>query len=202
MNDIIQQIVDIEWTFFDQVQNIGGRADCQDDYPTFLIMRKSQFLCWSEELLHSYYTDLLDYQEKGENPLACKYAYMMRLLSPAEYDAMKEMLPEITDEKRSLVDEIVGQHKIWQRTFYQNHPKLAGRSRPQSSEDDFPGAVSSETYLRCELYTYSFTTLELYRDYVQSLAFAGHNLVAMIMDHTAKFYGYEDTMDVERHLNR
>ena len=44
MNDIIQQIVDIEWAFFDQVQNIGGRADCQDDYPTFLIMRKRQFL--------------------------------------------------------------------------------------------------------------------------------------------------------------
>ena len=56
--DIIEKIVALEWKQFDRVKNEGGRADCQNDFQTFSIMRKSQYLAWTEELLHSFYQDL------------------------------------------------------------------------------------------------------------------------------------------------
>ena len=39
---------------FDKVENQGGRASCQDDYETFSIMRKSQYMLWSREMLESF----------------------------------------------------------------------------------------------------------------------------------------------------
>ncbi|MDY2738998.1 MAG: DUF4125 family protein [Acidaminococcus sp.] len=36
---LIQRIIEREWTLFDEVHNIGGRASCQDDRETFFIMR-------------------------------------------------------------------------------------------------------------------------------------------------------------------
>ena len=38
---LVEKIVNLEWEAFDQVDNEGGRADCQDDFQTFSIMRKS-----------------------------------------------------------------------------------------------------------------------------------------------------------------
>ena len=46
--DLIEKIIAEEWKQFDQVNNEGGRASCQDNWPTFHIMRKSQFDNWNE----------------------------------------------------------------------------------------------------------------------------------------------------------
>ncbi len=55
---LVDDIVQMEWERFDKVENVGGqRADCQDNWSTFEIMRKSQFLTWNEELLVSYRDD-------------------------------------------------------------------------------------------------------------------------------------------------
>ena len=40
---LINDIVNMEWDFFQKTQNVGGRADCQDQLVTFGIMRRSQF---------------------------------------------------------------------------------------------------------------------------------------------------------------
>ena len=56
---LIDKIVELEWKQFDGVKNEGGRASCQNDFETFSIMRKSQYLTWTKELLSSYYNDLL-----------------------------------------------------------------------------------------------------------------------------------------------
>ena len=44
--ELERQIVEKEWLMFQQVQGVNGRAACQDDWTTFLIMRLSQFEGW------------------------------------------------------------------------------------------------------------------------------------------------------------
>ena len=46
-----QQLIDLEWQFFQGVHNEGGRADCQNNLPTFRLMRGSQFAPWPEALV-------------------------------------------------------------------------------------------------------------------------------------------------------
>ena len=83
--DIIEKIVELEWKQFDKVKNEGGRADCQDDFETFRIMRKSQYLTWSKELLESYYEDLINAKKSGWNLIMEKYARMMKSTNPDKY---------------------------------------------------------------------------------------------------------------------
>ena len=70
-------IIRMEWELFDKVQNIGGRASCQDQWSTFQIMRSSQLLAWTPELLSSYQNDLLEAKAAGRNPLSEKYGYII-----------------------------------------------------------------------------------------------------------------------------
>jgi len=84
--DIIEKIVELEWKQFDKVKNEGGRASCQDDYKTFSIMRKSQYLTWPDELLESFYNDLLVAENKGWNLIMEKYARMMESTMPEKYE--------------------------------------------------------------------------------------------------------------------
>ena len=90
----IEAVVDIEWIQFQQVHNEGGRASCQDDRETFEIMRKSQFLAWTEEVLESYLQDLRDAWKEGWNLLTEKYARMMESTAPEEYERFREILPK------------------------------------------------------------------------------------------------------------
>ena len=58
-DELIKQIIALEWKFFDKVPNEGGRAACQDDFRTFRMMRGSQYAAWSDEMLESYMDDLM-----------------------------------------------------------------------------------------------------------------------------------------------
>ena len=48
---MIQEIIKREWDFFQKVENIGGRASCQNNKPMFILMRESQYYAWNIELL-------------------------------------------------------------------------------------------------------------------------------------------------------
>ena len=97
---LIQRLIEREWTLFDKVRNIGGRASCQDDRKTFFIMRGSQFLSWNVPLLESYENDLRAAQAEGRNLLAEKYGYMMMWTSPKEFKEVRDLLPQVKDEKK------------------------------------------------------------------------------------------------------
>ena len=58
MEELINEIIALEWAFFDKVQNEGGRAPCQDDFRTFRAMRASQYEAWDEATLSSWHDDL------------------------------------------------------------------------------------------------------------------------------------------------
>ena len=75
--ELVEQIILKEWKMFDAVNNVGGRASCQDDYRTFHIMRGSQFSAWNEKTLQSYHNDLEKAGEDGRNLVSEKYGFMM-----------------------------------------------------------------------------------------------------------------------------
>ena len=60
-NAMIKAVIEEEWRQFDLVQNEGGRASCQDNWPTFRLRRYAQFAPWPVELLVSYFSDLREY---------------------------------------------------------------------------------------------------------------------------------------------
>ncbi|MBQ8307067.1 MAG: DUF4125 family protein [Blautia sp.] len=194
----VRQIVLAEWDFFQKVQNEGGRAGCQDDWTTFEIMRTSQFETWSDELLTSYQQDLEEAAEAGRNPLAEKYAYMMKYTSPEEYSRMEKLLPPIPPEKQALVDAAADCQVAWRLEYEERYPALAGRGRPVHSSEDQPWSVSFETYFKGEALTWSERTLRLYAAYVRDLKEQGINQILEVMKHTVAFYGYPDLDAAEK----
>ncbi|MDE6714445.1 MAG: DUF4125 family protein [Lachnospiraceae bacterium] len=198
--EYVEKIVALEWKQFDKVENEGGRADCQNNWNTFSIMRKSQYLTWTEELLASFYQDLMDAEEKGWNLITEKYARMMKSTAPEKYAGLEKDLPERSEERIAIQEEIIKIQVGWMEGFAEKYPKMAGNARSIHTSDDTPYNTSYETYLRGELGTYSEETLILYGRFIVSVQQAGKNLAYEIMNQTALMYGYESVEDAEEKL--
>ena len=197
---LVDSIVLHEWKQFDKVKNEGGRADCQDNWNTFSIMRKSQYMTWEDELLRSFLYDLITAEEEGRNLITEKYGRMMESTAPEEYKKLAESFPEKTDEHRAIAESIIKMQIEWMEEFAREYPHMAGNARKIHTSEDTPFETSYETYLRGELMTYSDDTLYLYGRFIVGLQRLGKNLAYMIMDNTAKLYGYRDVKDAEERL--
>ena len=200
MTNTVKSIIALEWAMFDLVQNIGGRATCQEDFVTFHIMRASQFLAWTQPMRESYLHDLQQAREAGRNLMEEKYAYMMERTSPTEYAKLRHLLPPREGEKELFIHEICLAHVAWLEALQARYPRLTGRGRPLRKEEDRPGTTSFETYLWGELATYSAKTLALYLAYVAQLHKEGQNLNEMILQNTARAYGYASLKAAEQGL--
>ncbi|MBQ8413058.1 MAG: DUF4125 family protein, partial [Lachnospiraceae bacterium] len=198
--ELIENIVKEEWQQFDKVKNEGGRADCQDDWNTFSIMRRSQYNAWTDELLESYFGDLVDAREKGWNLIMEKYARMMETTTPDRYKELEKELPVRSPERIAIQEEIIRLQVEWMEEFAKEYPKMAGNARSIHTSEDNPFNTSYETYLRGELGTYSDDTLLLFGRFVVGLQRSGENLAYNIMDNTARLYGYESVQDAERKI--
>lgn len=198
--EYVEKIVALEWKQFDKVENEGGRADCQNNWNTFSIMRKSQYLTWTEELLASFYQDLMDAEEKGWNLITEKYARMMESTAPEKYAGLEKDLPKRSEDRIAIQEEIIKIQVGWMEGFADKYPKMAGNARSIHTSEDTPYNTSYETYLRGELGTYSEETLILYGRFIVSVQQAGKNLAYEIMNQTALLYGYESVKDAEEKL--
>lgn len=197
MNPIIEQIVEMEWEMFQNVRNTGGRAACQDDFETFDVMRKSQFLTWDLPLLESYWQDLQEGKAQGRNLVMEKYAYMMESTAPKEYEAIATGLPKISEEKQAMVEQIVAIQVGWREEFAEKYPHLSGQARIIHTSEDTLYDISFETYLRGELKTYSMQTLVLYGRRIVAFVQEQKNMTEEIMRYTTAFYGYKTLEDAE-----
>lgn len=197
---LVDGIIALEWRAFDQVKNEGGRADCQDDFQTFNIMRKSQYLTWNEELLGSWYQDLSDAAEQGYNLITYKYGYMMESTAPEKFAEIKDKMPAVSDQKRKVIDQIAAIQVAWMEEFAAEYPKLSGNARSIHTSEDNLYNTSAETYLRGELMTYSDATLTLYGRFVVALSKENKNLSRMTMENTVHLYGYESLEQAEKLL--
>ena len=198
--DVIKSIVELEWKQFDKVKNEGGRADCQNDWNTFSIMRKSQYMAWTEELLRSYYEDLQAAERKGWNLITEKYARMMKTTAPEKYVELEKELPTLSEERIAIQEEIIKIQVGWMEVFAGKYPKMAGNARVIHTYEDTAFQTSYETYLRGELGTYSEITFLLYGRFITDLLREEKNLAYEIMNHTAKLYGYLSVEDAEGQL--
>ena len=197
---LIEELVALEWEAFDKVENEGGRADCQDDFNTFSIMRTSQYYAWTEEMLKSYIHDFHVANDKGWNLITEKYARMMESTTPLRFAQIEESLPFLSEEKKAIIEEIVKIQVGWIEEFAVQYPKAAGNARSIHTYEDNPFNTSYETYLRGEISTYSDDTLALYGRFIANLAMTGQNLAEMTMRNTALLYGYESLEDLENKL--
>ncbi|CVI66939.1 Tetratricopeptide repeat protein [Clostridiales bacterium CHKCI001] len=198
--ELIERIIQLEWSQFDKVKNEDGRADCQDDWNTFSLMRKSQYLAWTKELLNSYCSDLMEADRKGWNLIMEKYARMMESTSAERYAKIKDHLPERSKERIAIQEEIIKIQVEWMEAFAKKYPNMAKNARSIHSHEDTLFNTSYETYLRGELGTYSRETLILYGRFIVSVKQQGENLAYIIMNHTAKLYGYKSVEDAENKL--
>ena len=196
--NIMEEIIKEEWEMFQKVRNTGGRAACQDDFETFDIMRKSQFSVWGEELLNSYCKDLKEGVRQGRNLVMEKYAYMMESTAKEEYDAIKENLPGISEEKSRIIEGIIPIQVEWREEFAKKYPYLSGQARLIHTSEDEENNISFETYLRGELKTYSMETLVRYAAMVVEFAKQGTNMVEEIMRKTTEYYGYATMEEAEQ----
>jgi hypothetical protein len=199
MADISDHIIAAEWLMFNQVQNMGGRAPCQDDLRGFAIMRKSQFYAWDAAMLKSYAHDLSLAEASGRNLLAEKYAYMMKYSAPADYAAIAHLLPSLDETKKMMVDEIVRASVSWQMEVARHYPKAMRRGRAISNRAN-SGEVSFEDYLRGELCTYSENTLRAYLQRVHECQRQGINMNLLILAQTARLNGFRSLEEAESRL--
>ncbi|MCR5736854.1 MAG: DUF4125 family protein [Eubacterium sp.] len=194
---LIDKLVEMEFEAFDKARNVGGRAACQNDWPTFQIMRTSQYLTWTEEMLESFIHDFEVANAKGWNLIAEKYARMMETTVPEEYKQIKNQLPVLSDWQKQVIEQIVAIQVDWMEEFSKEHPNISSRARVIHTSEDRPDDTSYETYLRGELGTYSEDTLAKYAAFIVDLVGEKKNLAEMIMKNTIELYGYSSFEQVK-----
>lgn len=195
---LINEILEKEWNYFSNLNNIGGRADCQDNREDFIIMRKAQWLTFNEETLLSYLEDL----NSKNNPLFQKYGQMMKYNSPKEYEKIKNLLEQPSSQKLDLVEKIMEIYMKWEEEFFKAYPIFSSMGRPLYSKQDDDEDTSIETYLRGELLSYSEKTLALYLKYILEMKNKNINLAVKNMDNLASMQGFENSQDVENYYTK
>ena len=195
---LIDEILEKEWNYFSNLNNIGGRADCQDNREDFITMRKAQWLTFNEETLLSYLEDL----NSKNNPLFQKYGQMMKYNSPKEYEKIKNLLEQPSSQKLDLVEKIMEFYMKWEEEFFKAYPIFSSMGRPLYSKQDDDEDTSIETYLRGELLSYSEKTLALYLKYILEMKNKNINLAVKNMDNLASMQGFVNSQDVENYYTK
>lgn len=192
---LAEEITKLEWDQFQLTENEGGRANCQGNWPTFRIMRMSQFLAWPLDLQESYKHDLERANSDGRNLITEKYARMMESTAPEIFErTIKPYIKPILEPRKSAQEQIILTQVKWASDFRNRYPNLGLAMRVLKTSEDTAENTSFETYLRGELSTYSDDTFAKYQRFVNNLRAKNLNLTQMIITNTVRMYEY-DSLD-------
>ncbi|MBR5046631.1 MAG: DUF4125 family protein, partial [Eubacterium sp.] len=190
-------VVSLEWEMFQQVKGINGRASCQDNLETFVIMRTSQFESWDLDVVRSYLRDLIEAKQNERNLVMEKYAYMMEETDPQYFARIKHLLPAVSEKARQLAEQILDHYEAWVVEFAARYPNIRKNGRSMDGAV-IGGRASLLNYLKCELYTYSEDTLKKYLDSI--LNKKELNRYWLSMEKMAQAYGYRTLDEAEEDL--
>ena len=131
--------------------------------------------------------------------MSIKYALMMEVTFPDEYEKIKDRLPPVSESIHNLVGEIVNYHLAWSVDASKKYPRLFSLGRPVATAGTkTQNTISIENYLRSELLTYSENTLRLcLKDTIEAFDNKS-NLSIEILQNTAKSYGYDSLDSIEK----
>ncbi len=189
-NEIIQKIINKEWFQFTNTKNISQRAICQDQKGNFIASRTAYWNMYDIDILNSYLSDINSAISKNQNLITYKYAYMMKYTDKANYDSIKDMLPKIDEKKEKLIDTILLMYMSWEAEIVEKYPELDNKNRKLYSSSDTINSTSVETYMRGELSTYSYNTLELIAKYfLVNIS----NKVNLVYEYMTNLNNYEST---------
>ncbi|MGE5628520.1 MAG: DUF4125 family protein [Solirubrobacterales bacterium] len=195
--ELIKEILLIEWDMFKNVSNAGGQAPCQQNLKTFIVMRMSQAMSWTEPMLESYLEDLRKAKDEGRNLMTEKYARMMKYTYPEEYYKLMHRLPILSEEAILLAERITELMLEWVKEIKQKYPIVTGAGRPLERTEGSSYNTSIETYTRGEFLTYGIKTLRLSWDYFSKCKSKGINNYEMVLKNTVKLYGYDSMQQAE-----
>ncbi len=197
--NLAEEITKLEWDQFQLTENEGGRANCQGNWPTFHIMRMSQFLAWPLDLQESYKQDLECANQIGRNLITEKYARMMESTAPEIFErTIKPYIKPILEPRKSAQEQIILTQVKWASDFRNRYPHLGLAMRVLKTNEDTAENTSFETYLRGELSTYSDATFAKYQRFVDNLRAKNLNLTQMIITNTVRMYEYDSLDSAER----
>lgn len=199
--ELVSQIAKMEFKAFDKVKNEGGRASCQNDWPTFAVMRKSQYLTWDRDMLLQYAYDFERELSLGHNLITEKYGRMMESTAPEKYRELEQHFPKLSPEKKQIIEKVVEIQMKMMEEFAKVHPKVAGNARILHTYEDSIVDTSYETYLRGEISTYSDKMLQLYARFVIRWAQSGESIPRQTIENTARLYGYPDLESFEASIS-
>lgn len=198
IRSLVEEVVAAEWDQFQEVNNEGGRANCQGNWPTFFQMRASQFLTWTRPVLESYKEDLAHALTVGRNLLTEKYGLMMESTDPQYFaENLAAYMPRLSPERTAQQERIIALQVAWAADFRSRFPKLGNAMRVLRTSEDTRDTTSFETYLRAEMSTYSQKTLTLYEELIRQYRDRGENITEKTLLNTVRLGGFSSLEEAE-----
>ena len=165
---LCSELVALEWNQFDQVKNLGSRANCQDNLLSFLIMRLAQYLPLPIDLIESLIHEHTKGIDEGRNLVEEKYARMMRETDPKLFNALwRDRLETASPVKTALLESVI----ILLQEMQEELEKLKStneHARPKLTQGN---NISALAYMKSELESYSYASLRQIHKFLSSAEF-------------------------------
>ena len=177
---LVKSILNMELEMFLKV-NGETNASCQEQPEAFKKIRGSIYDLWSDEMLESYFKDLVMAKRNDRNLVFEKYA------------RMDNKIPVLNDSP--LIGKIVEIEQKWQEELKLKYPAIYNHScRDMNLAAD---GSNFKVYLSSELETYSDNTLKKYWDHVEKAFHAGENHSIEMLGELARKSGIDSLEKLE-----